>query len=212
MPVTNPALSPLALSALALLAEGPMHPYEMFQLAVQRRDHRLVKIKPGTLYHAVKRLQKSRLIRVVGTDREGGRPERTTYAITDAGRMVLRDEVAELLGQPVEEYPVFPFALSEAHNLPPVEVTDLLRRRLSALRARLEEIDQGLTIVTGKDLPWAYWLHLDYLQATTAAEIRWIEAALDDIAVGRFAVPAEHGSTHDADPTPRHPTENESTR
>lgn len=202
MPHAIPSLSPLALSALALLAEAPMHPYEMFQLAVQRRDHRLVKIKPGTLYHAVKRLEKTGLIRAVGTDREGRRPERTTYEITETGRLVLRDEVAELLGQPLDEYPVFPFALSEAHNLPPAEVTDLLRRRLSALRVTLTEIDQGLSTVTGKDLPWAYWLHLDYLRTTTTAEISWIEAALDDIAVGRFAIPTEHQNHSQIESTP----------
>ena len=67
-----------------------MHPYEMYQLSLQRRDHRLVKIRPGTLYHAVRRLGESGLVAALGTEREGNRPERTTYEITDAGRDQLR--------------------------------------------------------------------------------------------------------------------------
>ena len=92
-------LTPLTLAALALLAERPMHPYEMYQLSMQRRDHRLVKIRPGTLYHAVRRLAESGLVAVVGTEREGNRPERTTYEITDAGRDQLESSVALMLAQ-----------------------------------------------------------------------------------------------------------------
>jgi DNA-binding PadR family transcriptional regulator len=187
---TSSHLNPLALSALALLAEAPMHPYEMFQLAVQRRDQRLVKIKPGTLYHAVSRLEKDGLIRVRGVDRGGNRPERTTYEITDLGRSALSSDIAVLLAEPAQEYPVFPFALGEAHNLPSEQVSNLLRQRLSNLRGTVAELDDGISDVSGRDLPWAYWLHLDYLRTTLAAEISWIEGALADIAAGRFDVPA----------------------
>lgn len=188
-------LSPLALSALALLAEAPMHPYEMFQLAIQRRDQRLVKIKPGTLYHAVARLEKDGLIRVRGVERDGRRPERTTYEITDDGCEVLRRDVALLLAQPAEEYPTFPFAISEAHNLPADQVTSLLRQRLSALRGTLAELDDGISSVSGRDLPWAYWLHLEYLRDQYLTQIHWIESALADIAAGRFHVPAGFPAT-----------------
>ena len=40
-------LNPLAVSALALLAERPMHPYEMYQLMLQRREDRVVKVSAG---------------------------------------------------------------------------------------------------------------------------------------------------------------------
>ena len=46
-------LSPLALSTLALLTERPMHPYEMYQLMLQRREDRVVKVSAGSLYRAV---------------------------------------------------------------------------------------------------------------------------------------------------------------
>ena len=42
-------LTPLGLAALALLAERPMHPYEMYQTLVHRREDRNVKVRPGSL-------------------------------------------------------------------------------------------------------------------------------------------------------------------
>jgi DNA-binding PadR family transcriptional regulator len=182
--------TPLTLAALALLAERPMHPYEMYQLSMQRRDHRLVKIRPGTLYHAVRRLAESGLVAVVGTEREGNRPERTTYEITDAGRDHLQSSVALMLAQVAAEYPVFPFALGEAHNLPEDEVIRLLTTRRSALRETLGEIEAGIGLVRGKNLPWAYWLQLEYLHTVLSAQASWLESAITDIGAGRFTVPA----------------------
>lgn len=68
------ALTPLGITVLALLFERPMHPYEMYQLLIQRRDDRLVKIRPGSLYHTVDRLERQELVVALGTEREGNRP------------------------------------------------------------------------------------------------------------------------------------------
>lgn len=46
-------LTPLGVASLALLAEEPRHPYEMYQVLMARHEDRLVKVRPGTLYHAV---------------------------------------------------------------------------------------------------------------------------------------------------------------
>ena len=78
-------LTPLGLMVLALLGEGDMHPYEMIRLMRMRRDDRLVAITNGTVYHTVGRLERAGLVAEVGVDREGNRPERTTYTVTDAG-------------------------------------------------------------------------------------------------------------------------------
>ena len=68
--------------------------------------------------------------------REGQRPERTVYALTDAGRRELRDWLRELVEEPQHEYPHFVAALSLIAALPPDEVVELLGRRLERLAAR----------------------------------------------------------------------------
>jgi DNA-binding HxlR family transcriptional regulator len=78
-------LTPLGVMVLALLREGDMHPYEMIRLMRHRHDDRIVSVTNGTMYHTVARLERQGLIAEVGIDRDGNRPERTTYALTDAG-------------------------------------------------------------------------------------------------------------------------------
>ena len=78
-------LTPLGVMVLALLREGEMHPYEMIRLMRHRHDDRIVSVTNGTVYHTVARLERQGLIAEVGIDRDGNRPERTTYALADAG-------------------------------------------------------------------------------------------------------------------------------
>ena len=75
----------LGISVLALLRQRPMHGYEMFQTLTARHADRVLKVRPGSLYHVVNRLAEEKLIRPTGTARNGNRPERTTYELTDAG-------------------------------------------------------------------------------------------------------------------------------
>uniref|UniRef100_UPI002457CCC0 PadR family transcriptional regulator n=1 Tax=Nocardia brasiliensis TaxID=37326 RepID=UPI002457CCC0 len=118
----RPAVTPLGIAVLALLEERPMHPYEMYQLLIARREDVLVKVRPGSLYHTVARLAEQHMVQSEGVDREGNRPERTTYRITEGGRTALRARIAEIVRYPAPEYPMFPVALAEAHNLPKDDV------------------------------------------------------------------------------------------
>ncbi len=128
MPTTSPRLTPLAVMVLALLREDDMHPYEMVRVLKRRRDDRMVSITNGTLYHTVGRLHEQQLVVEVGVDREGNRPERTTYEITDAGHDRMLERLTEMLGEWRYEFPEFPLAVAEAHNLPRETVIKLLQK------------------------------------------------------------------------------------
>ncbi|WP_370616029.1 PadR family transcriptional regulator [Mumia sp. Pv 4-285] len=173
------ALSPLALAAIGLLVERPMHPYEMFQLLLERRDGHLMKVRAGSLYHAVERLHRDGLVDVVGTDRAGNRPERTTYALTDDGRAALHASVTEMLRTPVNEFPRFPIALSEAHNLPLDEALDLFEHRRTALDAEIADLRTIIDAARGSAVDEAYWFVADYRRAVLAAERDWLDRLID---------------------------------
>src|ERR1700732_1462311 len=109
----------LGISVLALLRERPMHGYEMFQTLTARHRDRMLRIRPGSLYHVVNRLAEEKLIRQAGTGRNGNRPERTTYDLTDAGADALTSRLRELVASPVNEFEKFVVALAEIHHLDP---------------------------------------------------------------------------------------------
>jgi DNA-binding PadR family transcriptional regulator len=76
--------SPLALVVLGLLAEEPMHPYAMRQRISERAHDRLPGVRPASLYDVVQRLSEAGLVNAGEPSREGNRPERIGYVITDA--------------------------------------------------------------------------------------------------------------------------------
>ena len=179
-------VSPLGIAVLALLFERPMHPYEMYQLLVQRHEERNVKIRPGSLYHTVDRLAGAELVRATGIDRLGNRPERTTYEVTTSGRTALRARLGEALATPVEEYPLFPLALAEAHNLEANVVVDMLKQRIAALEDDADELTALGDGAAENDVPRVFWLDIGYRRAVVDAEITWLRALVVEIADGQL--------------------------
>ena len=94
--------NPLALAVLVLLYERPMHPYEMSTTLRERRKEDSIKLNYGSLYSVVASLQKPGLIEARETLREGNRPERTIYAISEPGKARI-DRLAERADQRAEE-------------------------------------------------------------------------------------------------------------
>jgi DNA-binding PadR family transcriptional regulator len=167
-------LTPLAVSVLALLHERPMHPYEMYQVLTERHEDEIVKLRPGSLYHTVERLARLGHLRASGTDRAGNRPERTTYELTSTGRAALRWRLLEMLNAPVNEYPEFPLALSEAHNLGSDQVVNQLQQRVELLDADIARSRELIGQARDQGVLETYWMAADYLAAVKTAERDWL--------------------------------------
>jgi DNA-binding PadR family transcriptional regulator len=175
-------LTSLGIAVLALLRERPMHGYEVFQTLVQRHADRIVKVRPGSLYHVVDRLTEEKLIRRAATGRDGKRPERVIYEITDAGAEALGGRVRELVATPVHEFPHFVVALAEIDTLDLDTAAGAVDDRIGALEARVAEItavrDNGVT-------PAAYLVAFDYLLATMQTELSWLRGFASSLRAGR---------------------------
>ncbi|MGW8482327.1 PadR family transcriptional regulator [Microbacterium sp. NPDC055903] len=172
------ALTPMGVMVLALLDEGDMHPYEMVRLMRMRRDDRLLTITNGTLYHTVARLLQAGLISEVGVDREGNRPERTTYALAEEGRTALREWVRRELPR-VDRDAAFRIALAESHNLALDEVVRLLGERRDALFAEHAQHREGLAAAAERRVPVQFLVEFERQEALLAAELVWQDVLLD---------------------------------
>ena len=170
----GPKLTPLGVMVLALLREGDMHPYEMMRLMRHRRDDRLVPIQNGTFYHTVGRLERGGLLAEIGVDREGNRPERTTYTVTDSGRDVVLEWVRRELPR-IDRPAEFRVALAEAHNLPRDEVIDLLGIRRAALADNLQMHTRGLADADLRGVPQQFLVEIDREAALLDAELAWLD-------------------------------------
>jgi DNA-binding PadR family transcriptional regulator len=178
-------LTPLGLMVLALLGEGDMHPYEMIRLMRIRKDDRLVSITNGTMYHTVGRLESAGLLAEVGVDREGNRPERTTYSATDAGAEAVREWVRRELPR-VDHPREFRIALAEAHNLERAEVLTLLNARREALAEHHSFHEDGLVRARTKGVPTQYLLELEREATLLRCDLAWLGSLILRIETEEF--------------------------
>src|SRR5664279_5818211 len=129
--------SPLMLMVLVLLAEAPMHPYEMQRLMQWRGKDQVVRVQRGSLYPAVERLTKAGLIAPLETARDGRRPERTVYELTEAGREAAESWLTTMLRTVRNEFKEFPAALS---FIPMLSVEDARAQLTARLVGLVKEI------------------------------------------------------------------------
>jgi len=168
----------MAVTILGLLRERPMHPYEMYSVLHERHKEWFVKLRPGSLYHTVARLDRDDLIRAIGTDRNGARPERTTYELTPAGASAMTDWVRDSLSDPAQDYPEFPVAIAEAHNLESAEVVELLAVHQASIEGEIELLESTIDDAHEHDWTEAYWFVTEYLLAMRRAEHDWLTTVI----------------------------------
>ncbi len=169
--------NPLALAVLALLAEGPAHPYEMASVMRQRHWQRSIRLNFGSLYSVVEALGHAGMVFPLERVPGAGRPDRTVYAITAAGRSEMRAWLAELLRTRHQEYPQFQAGLALLAHLPPAEARTLLEQRAATLAQEVDGLGSQLETLRRR-LPRAVLLESEYELALAEAELAWLRDVL----------------------------------
>jgi DNA-binding PadR family transcriptional regulator len=182
-PQTHPS-NPLALAVLALLFERPMHPYEMGVILKQRHKEESIKLRYGSLYTVIDLLLRRAFIVARETGRDGRRPERTVYEITPTGRDELRAWMADLIAEPIKEYPQFEAALCLLPVLPPDEALALLRQRLAAIGQNAAALTQHVEAIGELNLPPLFLVETEYRLALMKAEQQFVAELIQRIESG----------------------------
>ncbi len=178
--------NPLALAVLSCLDERPMHPYEISSTLRERGKEQSIKLNYGSLYSVVEALQRHGLIEARETARAGNRPERTVYAITQAGHEEFEDWLAELLSTPVKEYLSLEAGLALMPGLPPDVVARLLSIRADRLRLEMRGIDDMHEQARGQGLADLFLIESMYRRHMLAAEVEFVEKLVGDLRSGTY--------------------------
>jgi DNA-binding PadR family transcriptional regulator len=176
--------NPLALAVLVCLYEKPMHPYEVAQTLRTRAKEQSVRLNYGSLYAVVESLEKKGFIKATGTVREGKRPQRTIYEITDVGSVEMTDWLTELIGTPNKEYPAFQAGLSFLPALDPDDALAALRHRAEALTMKLVAMRGAMQAATDAGLPRIFELESEYEERTLSAEYAFVRALIEEMENG----------------------------
>jgi len=178
--------NPLALAVLVLLFEKSMHPYEMAATLKQRGKEQSIKLRYGSLYSVIGQLEREGFIEAAGTERDGGRPERTTYRLTDSGEAEMNSWLRSLVAEPVKEYPQFEAALSLLPALPPKEVQLLLAERLGRLEEQERRMQAEIKGAAAINLPALFLIESEYALALVRAERVYVKGLIRGIESGEL--------------------------
>ncbi|UBU09129.1 PadR family transcriptional regulator [Nonomuraea gerenzanensis] len=185
MPRRRPVSNLLALAVLTVVVQRPMHPYEMASVLRARGKDQDMPIKWGSLYTVVRNLEKHGLLEAVESNRQGARPERTVYRITEAGRAEADDWTRELLSTPRHEPSAFESGLSVMGGLGPGEVAPLLRQRLELLEQQIEA-DRRAMEEERAEVPRLFLVESEYALAMREAQAAWVRSLLAELDGGTF--------------------------
>jgi DNA-binding PadR family transcriptional regulator len=193
------------MSATRLLVLGavrfmqPAHGYEVRRELVSWRLEEHTNVKPGSIYGALRTLEKDGCIAVHDRGSADGRPEKTSYVLTAEGekefQLLLRDSWWSVT--PPKE-PLLP-ALSLMTFVSREEVVRALSARINVLQGELEAlafkraaIKDGATGADG-EIPEHVREVMDFLSARTRAELEWSKAFQRRVRDGAYQFAGDEG-------------------
>ena len=191
-------ISPLALSILELLSERPMHPYELAATMRSRHHDEFIRLNFGSLYHTVDSLERYGWIVPAEKEKEGNRPERTIYRLTDSGRTILLQVVSEIIAQPRREYPYFAAGLMFMHHLDAAAAAQLLEKRAQALQEVITKLSRILDELLTGGHTRLMLIELEHKIAMIGAERDWVRKIAKEINDGKLEWKVGIDSGHEA--------------
>jgi DNA-binding PadR family transcriptional regulator len=174
------------IAVLALLREAPMHPYQMQSLLSERHKDEILALKKGSLYHAIGRLMRAELILARDTSRNGRRPERTTYAITPAGRKEFIRALRQIVAVPQRESSEFMAAMSFLVHLTPAEAIPRLEERCNHLEEQITAFSSSVAAVNER-VARINLVESEYLVAMLKAELTWVRNLIAEMRDDTFS-------------------------
>lgn len=178
--------SALGLLVLWQLFPEPMHVYRMQKLFEAEGKDRIVNVRSrASLYQTIERLQRNGLVEVAETTHQEGYPDRTVYALTDAGRDAAQEWLREMLSETGGEYPEFIVALSLLFGLPVEEARAQLELRAERIATQLTDSKAALEAAP-PELPRLFLLEEEYRAAMLETELAWLRGVIDDLEAGRI--------------------------
>ena len=165
---------------LGVLHRGDFHPYEIKRRIQAAMVECYINVDVGTLYYAVRQLEKDGLIEAVAEERVARGGVRTIYRITDAGRAGFREGLHKQFDVEGPVSQTLYGALLFLHLADRQLVMEALRRRIARLGELIEKLDPirkdlGSALSTGGD-------HLiRHIEQQRELDRAWTEALLADI-------------------------------
>lgn len=171
---------------LGLLRRKPLYGYEIKHI-IEEHMSDWTSIAFGSIYFALDKLADEKFVQKVEVEKEGKRPSRSVYQITDSGREEFLRLLREGWQQVEQQYFSLDICLFFLESLPIEEVKQYLRMHKSALQEALAHIqthrDEQMQIPQVPRLAMAIF---DHSLAHSKAELEWVTDLLEKMESGVY--------------------------
>ncbi|MCP3798763.1 PadR family transcriptional regulator [Allokutzneria sp. A3M-2-11 16] len=165
----------------------PAHGYQIRQGLLSWRMDEWANVAPGSVYHALKSMARTGLLRVVEDERDAGNVARTVYEMTDAGEAEYRNLLRGAWLGHNRTYDSLMAATALLPDVPRAELIPLLKQRIVQLEADALLTESGKETVRamGHTPPHVSEL-FDLTGGLAAAELVWVRNLLAKVEAGAY--------------------------
>lgn len=170
------------LMVLGLLTNGPMSGYQLHQTLQMLQSDKWAGILPGSIYHALKKMEKEHLVELDSVEQTGHR-SKAIYRITPQGETELKRLVLESLSSSSIAFPTALYSgLSFLQQIPAEQALNALEEQLAVVKRDYAELKAGeqeknaavgelplLVRLSFDNMYNQFELHLSFLQKLKAA-------------------------------------------
>jgi DNA-binding PadR family transcriptional regulator len=162
------------LAILSLLAEQPMHGYQIEQTIEERGMREWVEMGFSSIYYLLNKLKKAGLLESGLQKAEGKGPTRQVFSLTPAGRHAWQYAALDAIGNPSRTFSNLQLGLSNIRALNPGKVKgalqdyrDLLAENRDRIQAKLDSYGPGV--------PFEAAILFDLSLTQITCELKWVE-------------------------------------
>ena len=161
------------LALLSLLAEQPMHGYQIEQTIESRGMREWTQIGFSSIYYVLEKMKKKGWLSSALLQGVGPGPARQVFQLTDSGKHIWKAAALNALRSPHRAFSNFSLGLSNLAALEKEEILTALKSYQQQLEGRHKNVNKKLESY-GQSLPWEVAQLFDYSLTQIDCELKWI--------------------------------------
>lgn len=171
---------------LGLLKERNLYGYELKHI-IESHMGDWTNIAFGSIYFALKKLMEESFVKQVAMEKEGSRPSRRVYGITEQGKKEFIQLLEELWRGSIREYYPLDIGLFFISELPREKSLELIGRRLEQIRYGLKHVEEHAShIINNPEVPAQAGAIFSHSRYHMEAELYWLEEVEANIRSGIY--------------------------
>jgi DNA-binding PadR family transcriptional regulator len=168
------------LAVLNLLAEQPMHGYQIEQTIEARGMREWTEIGFSSIYYILEKLRSRGCVESRMEQSVGKGPARQVFSLTPTGFAIFRQAALDALANPSRTFSNFQIGLAALPMFEKEEILGSLRNYQGTLKNKLQEL-KTKTASYGPGLPWHVASMFDLNISQLRFELDWLEKFISSI-------------------------------